>query len=102
MKISVTEALVMAGDMTVFGMRNKIKVIRPGINGKLHIHTLNLDHDNVWTSAYFTLKPGDVIYVAPNKAKTDSANIGKKSTLWVSILSSFISIGGLLIKMLKL
>lgn len=98
--LTLTDAIATAGDMTVFGMRNKVKLIRNNNKGKPSIHFINLDkNDN--TSPYNMVQSGDVIYIQPSKAKTNTAKIGKRSTIWVSILSSLISVGTLIITKLK-
>jgi polysaccharide export outer membrane protein len=100
--INVSEAIALAGDMTVFGKQNKVKVSRRLANGKIKTETLNMDKtDNLKSTAFFQVQPGDYIYVTPNKAKTESTNFGKKSTIWVSIASTLVSIGQLLIQKLK-
>ncbi len=98
---NVVEALAAAGDMTIFGMRNKVRVIRPDGNGKFKTVTLNLDNRNVADSPYYQLQPNDRIYVTPNKAKTKSASFGTKSTIWVSMVSTSVSIITMILTKLK-
>lgn len=97
---TIHQALATAGDMTVFGMRNKIMLTR-WTDGKPHKHQLNLDKQTS-TSPYYYIQPGDVIYVHPNQAKTNTTKMGKRSTIWVSIVSSMISLGTYLLSKLKL
>lgn len=99
--MNILEALAQAGDMTVFGMRNKIMVTRVNTKGKFQTWTLNLDDSDVNSSPCFLLKPEDRVYVTPNKAKTKSASFGRKSTIWVSMVSTAVSVGGLIISKLK-
>lgn len=100
-KMNLLEALAQAGDMTVFGMRNKVLVTRVDSEGKFRTQTVNIDKDNVAASPYFNLQPDDRVYVSPNKAKTKSASFGRKSTIWVSMVSTAVSVGGLIISKLK-
>jgi polysaccharide export outer membrane protein len=99
--LNVAEALNMAGDITVFGKRNKIRVTRRDDSGKFRTKIFNLDNpDKMIASDFFYVKPGDFIYVSPNKARTESTKFGKKSTIWVSITSTMISVGELIIQKL--
>lgn len=99
--LNVVEALAEAGDMTIFGMRNKVRVIRADDKGKFKTITLNLDNSNVAESPYYQLQPNDRVYVTPNKAKTKSASFGTKSTIWVSMVSTSVSIITMILTKLK-
>jgi polysaccharide export outer membrane protein len=67
-QINLLEALGMAGDMTVYGKRENVLVIRE-INGERNMVRLNLNKQEVFQSPYFHLKQNDVIYVEPDKSK---------------------------------
>lgn len=67
-RINLLEALGMAGDMTVYGKRENVLVIRE-INGERSMVRLNLNQQEVFQSPYFHLKQNDVIYVEPDKSK---------------------------------
>jgi polysaccharide export outer membrane protein len=95
--LTVTEALAEAGDMTVYGMRTKIRVTRAGDDGEFKTITLNLDKRHDIESPYYQLRPDDRIYVVPNKAKTKSASFGRKSTIWVSMVSTSVSIATMIL-----
>ena len=66
--INVLEAISMAGDMTVFGNRENILVLRKGLGNK-HEY-LDITDVNIVNSEYFQLIPNDVVYVQPTVAKT--------------------------------
>ena len=100
-KVNVLEALAMAGDMTIYGVRDNVKLIREDVNGKREIINLNLNNAEVVTSPYYYLKQNDIIYVTPNKTKAKNSDIGNSTTLWVSSLSILVSIAGLLVNILK-
>ena len=100
-KVNVLEALAMAGDMTIYGVRDNVKLIREDENGKREIINLNLNNAEVVTSPYYYLKQNDIIYVTPNKTKAKNSDIGNSTTLWVSSLSILVSIAGLLVNILK-
>ena len=100
-KVNVLEALAMAGDMTIYGVRDNVKLIREDVNGKRKIINLNLNNAGIVTSPYYYLKQNDIIYVTPNKTKAKNSDIGNSTTLWVSSISILVSIAGLLVNILK-
>lgn len=73
-KINVLEALGLAGDMTAYGLRENVLVIREK-EGTRTIKTLDLNNKDVFNSPYFQLQQNDVVYVQPsNKEKTANTN----------------------------
>ena len=91
----------MAGDMTIYGVRDGVKLIREDIDGKRSIINLNLNDAGIVTSPYYNLKQNDIIYVTPNKTKAKNSDIGNSTTLWVSATSILVSIASLLVTILK-
>ena len=67
-RTTILEAISMAGDLTEFGMRNNILVVRD-VNGKRNYARVDLLSKDLFTSPYYYLKTHDVIYVEPVKAK---------------------------------
>lgn len=67
-QINLLEALGMAGDMTVYGKRENVLVIRE-TNGVRNMTRLNLNDKSVYDSPYFHLKQNDIVYVEPDKSK---------------------------------
>lgn len=100
-KVNLLEALAMAGDMTVYGLRDNVKLIREDANGKQHIFTLNLNKAETILSPYYWLQQNDVVYVTPNKAKAKNSDIGSSTSLWFSATSILISVASLLFNILK-
>jgi polysaccharide export outer membrane protein len=72
-KITILEALGMAGDITIYGKKENVLLIRDE-NGVRTTHRLNLNNAAVLSSPYFYLKPNDVVYVEPNKSKVAGAD----------------------------
>lgn len=89
-KITVLDALAMAGDMTEFGVRENVTVIREE-NGKLVYHHMNLNSSEIFTSPYYYMQQNDVVYVAPNKAQQDASKYNKNNTYKVSVISTIVS-----------
>jgi polysaccharide export outer membrane protein len=73
-RVSIIEALASSGDLTMFGNREKVEIIRQKIDGKFERGFLNLKDINVVHSPYFYLQPNDIIYVPPTRASTAKFN----------------------------
>lgn len=67
-RTTLPEALAMAGDLTIYGSRNNIMILREN-NGIREISKLNLLTQEVFDSPYYYLQNGDLIYIEPIKAK---------------------------------
>lgn len=100
-KVNLLEALAMAGDMTVYGLRDNVKLIREDANGKQQIVTLNLNNAETILSPYYWLQQNDIVYVTPNKAKARNSDVGNSTSLWFSATSILVSIVSLLVNILK-
>ena len=100
-KISILEALAQAGDLTIYGVRDRVKLIREDATGRKEIHELNLNDANIINSPYFYLQQNDVVYVEPNKVKSQNASIGAATTLALSGASILISLANLIINLLR-
>ena len=87
-KISLLEALGLAGDMTIYAKRNNVMIIREDKEQKI-IKRLDLNSDELFTSPYYYLQSNDIVYVEPNKAKIASVSGGMQ---WAPIVLSGISL----------
>ena len=100
-KITLLEALAQAGDLTIYGQRENVKLIREDATGKKSIHEINLNDANLINSPYYYLQQNDQIYVTPNKVKAQNSSVGSMTTLWFSATSILISLTSLLYNILK-
>ena len=100
-KVNLLEALAMAGDMTVYGLRDNVKLIREDANGKQQIVTLDLNKAETILSPYYWLQQNDIVYVTPNKAKARNSDIGNSTSLWFSATSILVSLASLLVTIFK-
>ena len=100
-KISILEALAQAGDLTIYGVRDRVKLIREDATGKKEIHVLNLNDANIINSPYFYLQQNDVVYVEPNKVKSQNSSIGSFTTLAMSGVGILVSIASLVASLLR-
>lgn len=92
-KISLLEALGAAGDVTVFGRKDNIMVIREENGGK-QIKRLNLNSSEIFGSPYYYLKSNDVVYVEANNAKVSSST---RSSQLLPIVLSGLSFAAIII-----
>lgn len=100
-QINVLEALAMAGDLTIYGVRDNVKLIREDQDGRKQFVTLNLNDADLLLSPYYQLQQSDILYVTPNKVKAQGAGIGQSTTLWISGFSVLVSIASLLVNILR-
>lgn len=100
-KINVFEALAQAGDMTIYGRRDCVKIIREDAKGEKKIVELNLNDANIILSPYYQLQQNDIVYVTPNKAKAKNSGIGSETSLWFTSTSILVSLASLLYNILK-
>lgn len=100
-KITVLEALAQAGDLTIYGVRNNVQLIREDATGKKSIYFLDLNDANLINSPYYYMQQNDVLYVTPNKVKAQNSSVGSMTTLWFSATSILISLTSLLYNILK-
>jgi polysaccharide export outer membrane protein len=98
--ITLFEALSMAGDLTIYGRRDNVKVVREK-NGNRTVHEVDLRAANVFDSPVYYIQQNDIIYVTPNGYRanqTNNAGQAQQISLWVSIASFLTSLGVLLFK----
>lgn len=100
-KVNVLEALAMAGDMTVYGVRDNVKLIREDATGKREIMLLDLTKSDLILSPYFYLQQNDILYVTPNKTKAKNSDIGNTTTTVISATSILVSIASLIVNILR-
>ena len=100
-RISLLEALSMAGDLTIHGKRDNIYVIREE-GGERVTRRVDIRSKELFDSPVFYLKQNDVVYVQPNKVRAGQSTINennlKSVSMWMGISSFLISLGVLLFK----
>lgn len=88
-KISVLDALGLAGDLTIYGKRENVLLIREKGGAKEFVR-LNLNDSEVFQSDYFYLRQNDVLYVEPGKGKAAANNAARNQTF--AIIGSVLSV----------
>ncbi|GGG42699.1 polysaccharide biosynthesis protein [Croceivirga lutea] len=95
-EITIMEALGLAGDMTIKGMRRNVLVIRDFDGTKVY-YRIDLTSKNATKSPVYYLTQNDVVYVEPNKSAITSSALDNRATIAVSIASVLITSTVLLI-----
>jgi polysaccharide export outer membrane protein len=91
-RITIFEGLALAGDMTIYGRRDNVKVLREAANGERVIYTVNLNDRKIFNSPAYFLEQNDVVYVEPNQSRANSARYGAAENHRISTLSVLISL----------
>ena len=91
-KVNIFEALALAGDLTVYGKRDGIKLIRESADGTKKIVPIDLDDANVIYSPYYYMQQNDILYVEPNKAKARNSGVSSMTSMWFSATSLIITV----------
>ena len=99
-KVSILEALALAGDMTIFGRRESVLLIREK-NGERETVRIDIRDKNLVNSPYFYLQQNDVLYVEPNDSKARSSAISSAESITISIVGTLISLSSLIINILR-
>lgn len=99
-KCTVLEALAMAGDMTIYGKRDNVKLLRQRPDGEYEIHELDFRDANLLNSPYYYMQQRDILYVEPNEVMAQNASIGRTRQLWVRGIQITLSLGSLLYRIL--
>ena len=88
--LTVLDALAQCGDLTEFGRRDRVYVIRTE-DGKREYHQLNLNSSAMFNSPYFYLRQNDVIYVEPNTIRIDNSKYNQNNAFKLSVVSTIVS-----------
>lgn len=98
-RITLLEALSMAGDLTIYGKRDRVAVIREN-EGKRTVMFHDLRSVDIFNSPCYYLQQNDIVYVEPNKTKTGQSGINQNNSVgvWVSVLSLLTTVAVLIFK----
>jgi polysaccharide export outer membrane protein len=93
-RINIFEALARAGDLTIYGNRNNLRIIRRAVDDEEppQIFTLNLSDKNIVYSPHYYLQQNDIVYVEPIKNKQHEAGLSKRTDLILRIISLAVSV----------
>jgi polysaccharide export outer membrane protein len=91
-KVSILDAIALAGDLTIYGKRENVLLLRENQDGTKTPYRINLKKSEVLYAPYFYLRQNDALYVEPTKAKaaTTDATQARTFTIIGSVLSVLI------------
>lgn len=90
-RVTLPEALSMAGDMTIYGKRSNVVVIRE-VDNKKTVYRVDMTKADFINSPAYYLKQNDLVYVEPNSAKSNSSTFNQNIPVWISLTSVLISL----------
>tara|TARA_R110002073_G_scaffold244979_6_gene407101 strand:- start:2431 stop:3231 length:801 start_codon:yes stop_codon:yes gene_type:complete len=96
-KISIPEALGLAGDLTIYGKRDNVKLIRE-VDGQKKFATIDLTSVNVLNSPNYYLTQNDVIYVEQNNARVRASSYNQNNGIIISAIGTIATIVAILIR----
>lgn len=98
-RVSLFDALSMAGDLTIYGKRDKVRVIREN-DRERELYCLDLRSSDIFDSPAYYLRQNDVVYVEPNRIKAGQSGINQNNSIgvWISVASFLTTLGVLIFK----
>ncbi len=100
-RLTIFEGIALAGDLTIYGRRDNVKVLRESADGTKQYITLNLNDKNIIYSPAYYLEQNDVVYIEPNKSRSRSSNYGAAETFGISSLSVLLTLTSLVFTVLR-
>lgn len=102
-RITLVDVIANAGDITMFGRRDCVKVYREGPDGQRHTYRVNMTSaDSTFNSPVYYLQQDDIVYVEPNDTKrrqgTANGNAPLTPAFWISVASFALTLGILIFK----
>ncbi|WP_240768677.1 polysaccharide biosynthesis/export family protein [Olivibacter sp. XZL3] len=97
-RVTILDALGLAGDLTIYGKRENVLLVRETTNGKEMVR-FNLNNSEIFNSPYYYLKQNDIIYVEPSESKVAAADNAQlmRFSVAASVLSALAIIANLII-----
>ncbi|MBR0038282.1 MAG: polysaccharide biosynthesis/export family protein [Bacteroidales bacterium] len=99
-RVTIFDAVAAAGDLTIFGERDKVRLVRDN-EGKQEYHTLDLKDPEVIKSPYYYIQQNDVVYVEPNKSKASNREVSSLYTFGISIVSVLLTVTNIIISVTR-
>ena len=101
-RITLLEALSMAGDLTIYGKRDRVAVIRES-GGTRTMLFHDLTSTELFQSPCYYLQQNDIVYVQPNNRRVQQSNINQNNsaTVWLSVVSVLLTTIGVFVNLSK-
>ncbi len=90
-RFTIMEALAACGDLTPYGQRDNVIVMREQSDGTVAYQRLNLHDSSIISSPYYYLKQNDVVYVEPNEIKQNNSKYDQQNGYKLSVISTIVS-----------
>lgn len=100
-RVTIFEALAAAQDMTIFGERDKVRLIREE-DGQQRVIALDLRDPQIVSSPYYFVRSGDVIYVEPSATRAANREVSNLSSFAISLTSILLTVASLVVTITKL
>lgn len=100
-RVNVLEALALAGDMSIYGRRDNVKLMRELPDGEFQIVRLDITDPEIAVSPYFYMQQNDILYIEPNKTRAKSSDIGSQTSILISVGSMLLTLANLVILIAK-
>lgn len=91
-RVSIIDALSMAGDLSIYGKRKEVLVIRENNDYEKEYYKIDLTSTDIFNSEAYYLQQNDVVLVNPNKAQVQASAFNRNTPIYVSIASLLISV----------
>lgn len=99
-KATLLSALGLAGDLTMYGKRDNVLIVR-NVDGIISKERINIGDASFISSPYYNLKQGDVIYVSANQTKEKTSKLDPNTGTYISIASVALGLAGIFITLFK-
>ena len=100
-RVTFLEALALAGDLTIYGKRKNVLIFRENNNGEKKIAKIDLTTDEIFNTDYYYLQQNDIIYIEPNKTKSNTASYNQNRPVFVQAAATAISMVALIYSIVK-
>ena len=100
-KISIVEAIARAGDLDLYGQRDKIFLIRENEHGEREYHQLNINDAEIFNSPYYYLQQNDIVYVEPKKVQARNSFFASSTSMWLSLFGMLTSVSTFILALTK-
>lgn len=96
-RITLLEAISKAGDLTIYGNRNNVLIVRE-VDGKKTHNFVDITKADFINSPFYYLTQNDAVYIQPNKTRINSSVIGPNTSVIISSVSLVITLIALLVR----
>jgi len=96
-RVTLLEALSMAGDLTIYGQRHNVLIVRE-IDGVKTYNYVDIASSEFFNSPFYYLSQNDMVYVSPNKTRINASMVGPNTTIILSSISLLLTVVALIIR----